>query len=587
MRGRKVLSVIFLRRRLCAGVLAAALELIMAVGPGLSAAAAWTDRRSEAVDSLFAEWNHRDTPGAAVVLTDGGNIIIERCYGMADLEHGIAISPATRFELASVSKSLTAFGVLLLVREGRLALDEDIRRYLPELPDNGARITIRHLLNQTSGLSEYLRLFPYMGNPDIDRISMRDLLAMLEHQRAPDFPPGSRWAYSNTNYILLAEIVSRVTERPFAEWMAERVFLPLQMLDTSFSLDGTEILPNRANAYSRRNGKLIRRIAEWPDLPGADHAFSTVRDMAKWIDNFRTGRLGGPDLIREMQRECTLTSGGKTFYGAGLGVGEYRGVRTVGHSGQTGAFKTEMIYCPEIEVGVVVLANDSRARPDQLARAVLDLYLGDRLGPPPVSAERSGAEPRGEPQPFIHVEPATLNRFVGGYRLESDPSALIAVAREGDLLAGIVAGVGMDFFQPVAKAEFENRLRNTRLTFVDGPDGRPARVRVVLKGDEMWAARVPLESDPARAAEYAGLYYCDEWGTVYEIVREGEGFLIRHRRLGDRPLQEVEADRLAGGMGMLTFARDAAGRVSGFVFEEPEDLPGRKVEFRKCSLDNR
>jgi hypothetical protein len=260
-------------------------------------------------------------------------------------------------------------------------------------------------------------------------------------------------------------------------------------------------------------------------------------------------------------------------------------VRSVGHSGQTGAFKTEMIYCPEIEVGVVVLANDGRMRPDLLARAILDLYLGDRLAPLPVSTREGGAAPRDEPRPFIEVESSTLNRFVGGYRLEADPSVLIAVAREGDRLAGILVGEGMDFFEPVAKAEFENRLRNTHLTFVDGADGRPARLRVVLKGEEMWAARVPAEKDPARSEEYAGIYYSDEWGTVYEIVREGEEFLIRHRRLGDRPLQLVETDRLAGGMGLLTFVRDAGDRVRGFTFEEPEDLPGRKIEFRKCDVD--
>lgn len=388
MRGCTVPYVIPMRRRVCAGVFTAMFALTLALVPGLSTAVG-SDRLAEGIDSVFAEWSHPDTPGTAVVLTDGGKTILERCYGMADLEHGVPITPTTRFELASVSKNFTAFGVLLLAREGRLGLNDDSRRYLPELPDNGVSITIRHLLNQTSGLSEYLRFFPYMGNPDIDRISMRDLLTMLEHQRAPDFPPGSRWAYSNTNYILLAEIVSRVTERPFGEWMAERVFLPLQMLDTSFSLDGTEILPNRANAYSRKNGMLIRRIAEWPDVPGADHAFSTIRDMAKWIDNFRTGRLGGPDLIREMREECTLTSGEETFYGAGLGVGEYRGVRTMGHSGQTGAFKTEMIYCPEIEVGVVVLANDSRARPDQLARSILDLYHIRFSRPPPSTTRPS------------------------------------------------------------------------------------------------------------------------------------------------------------------------------------------------------
>jgi len=532
-----------------------------------------------AVDSLFATCDHPDTPGAAVVVTDGPRIVLQRCYGLADLENRLPITPATRFELASVTKNFTAFGVLLLARQGRLGVDDRITKHLPELPEHG--ITIRHLLNQTSGVSECLRVLPYTGNPDVDRLRMHDVIEMLRHQRSPDFPPGSRWAYSNTNYLLLAEIVGRVTGQAFGAWMAEQVFRPLDMLETSFCDDGTEILPNRANAYSLRNGVLIRRIVGWPDLPGPAHLFSTIRDMAKWLANFRTGRHGGPDLIAEMERKGTLADGQETAYGCGLGIGDYRGVRTVGHSGQTGAFRSEMIYCPDLEVGVAVLTNHGSVRPGQLARSVLDLYLGNRLAPEPPPVQESAQD---EPRPFVQLEPARLDRFVGAYRLESDPAAQIVVARESGNLAGILAGVGMDMFLPLAEAEFGNRLRNTQLTFSDGPDGRPARVRVVLKGDEMWAARVPLEKDPARSAEYAGLYYSDEWGTVYEIVSEGQDFVIRHRRMGDRPLQEVATDCLAGGMGLLTFLRDETGRVAGFVFEEPEDLPGRKVEFRKCVL---
>jgi CubicO group peptidase (beta-lactamase class C family) len=537
------------------------------------------DLLAAAVDSLFGPYNRSDAPGAAVVLTDGSRVVLERCYGLADMENRVPITPATRFELASVSKNFTAFGVLLLARQGRLGLDDGITKHLPELPEHG--ITIRHLLNQTSGVSECLRLLPYAGIVDLDRLRLHDVIDMLQHQKSPDFAPGSRWAYSNTNYILLAEIVKRVTGQPFGAWMTEQVFQPMKMYDTSFSDDGNEILPNRANAYSISNGALVRRIVGWPDLPGPAHLFSTIRDMAKWMDNFRTGRHGGPDLIADMVRKPVLANGKESGYGFGLGIGDYRGVRTFGHSGQTGSFRSEMIYCPDLEVGVAVLTNYGKVKPARLARSILDLYLGDRLAPVPPTEQEAAKD---EARPFVKLEPSRLDRFVGAYRLESDPSARILVAREGDVLAGILGGIGMDLFMPLAESEFENQLRNTQITFVDGLDGRTARMRVVLKGKEMWAERVPFEKDPARSAEYAGLYYCDEWGTVYEIVAEKEEFVIRHRRMGDRPMQEVEADRLAGGMGMLTFFRNGAGKVAGFVFEEPEDLPGRQVAFSKFVL---
>lgn len=546
----------------------------------IAAAGGNVDRLAQGVDSLFAEWNHTDTPGAAVVLTDNGRVVLERCYGIADLEHGVPITPATRFELASVSKNFTAFGVLLLAQEGRLSLDDDIRRTLPELPDNGSVTTIRHLVNQTSGLSECLKLLPYMGVLDLDRLYMQDIISMLAHQSAPDFPPGSRWAYSNTNYILLAEIVSRVTGRPFGGWMAESVFQPLGMLETSFPVDGHEILPNRANSYSIRGGRLARLPYDLPGVPGSAHAYSTIRDMAKWMDNFRTCKLGGPEVVSTMQRKGVLTSGEESWYAAGLGIGLYRGVRTAGHAGSFGGFKSEMILCPDLGVGVTVLANFGRMRTEQLARSILDLYLGDRLEPAETPEPPETLDPAG-PKPFIEAEPAAIDRFLGAYRLEADPSMLVFIAREGGQLAGILSGVGMDFFLPTAATEFENRLRNTQITFIDAADGRPARARIVLKGDEMWAARIPQEQDRRPAADFAGAYYSDEWGTVYEILPEGKDFIVRHRRMGDRPLQRMDADRLAGGMGLLTFARDAGGLVTGFVFEEPEDLPGRKVEFRK------
>jgi CubicO group peptidase (beta-lactamase class C family) len=538
---------------------------------------------TDAVDGLFSEWDVAGSPGGAVVLTDHGQVILERCYGLADIEHGVPITPETRFELASVSKPFTAFGVLLLEQAGKVKISDDIREYLPELPDYGSPITIADLLHHTSGLSDWVRVRPYAGQTTLSGFGMEDLLTLVSHQRILEFEPGSKWSYSNTNYALLAEIVARVTNRPFGEWMHDRVFQPLAMDHTSFPTQGTCILPDRANAYYRAsNQEYVRSFVEAFEIPGPAHAFSTIDDMAKWTDNLRTGRVGGAGIVEKMRTTTTLTNGEQSFYGAGLGIGSYRGVKTIGHSGQTGAFKTELLYCPDLQVGVVVLANSGWMRADDMARRILDLYLVDELEP--LEDTASGADEPDESASY-EMNPAEYERFLGGYRLDADPSVLLAVAREGEWLVGVIVGEGLDFFRPVAALEFENRHHNCHLTFVAGEDhGHDiARVLVNLRGQEMWATRVPLPHDPEWIDECAGLYYSTEIEAAYEIAGDADhGITVRIPHSESRPLCPIEADLLAGGIGILRFLRGDKGNVVGFDFAEPEDLNARLIRFKRC-----
>lgn len=529
------------------------------------------------VDAIFAEWNVPGSPGAAVVLTAGGKSVLARCYGLADIEHGVPITPTTRFELASVSKPFTAFAVLLLEQSGQLALTDDIRKYLPEIPDRGTRITVADLLYQTSGISDYIRVRAYMGQYGLTTFETGDLIGLVARQRALEFEPGTKWRYSNTNYALLAEIVARVTRKPFGEWMRENVFDPLQMHDTSFPSAGTAVLPKRANAYARNaDGSLERSLVENFRIPGHAHTLSTIDDMAKWIDNFRTARVGGRALIDRMQARPVIKSGERSWYAAGLGVGSYRGTRTVGHSGQTGAFLSELLWCPEHEVGVVVLANAGWMDPAASARRVLDAYLGDALEP-----DASAATPDAKEVPTFEMAAVELNRFVGGYRLEDDPSTLLAVSREGAWLVGMIAGFGGDLFRPTGPAEFLNRNRNTTLKFVTG-DGDQRRVLVTLRGKEMWAKRIDISPEAPWIDECAGFYYSDEFESAYEIVREPSGLSVHVRNGATRPLEAIEKDILAGGIGILTFIRDDRGRVIGFDLNEPEDIGERQIRFARC-----
>ncbi|MBN2172088.1 MAG: beta-lactamase family protein [Candidatus Krumholzibacteriota bacterium] len=558
----------------CAILLAGASSSPAAVRP----AAPEDGELARCVEALFAEWVAPGSPGGAVILTDGGEVVLRRCYGLADIEHGVPFTPETRFELASVSKSFTGFAALLLERAGKLGLDDPIQQHLPELPDYGAPITVADLLHHTSGLSDWVDALPYAGRDSRIGFGIADLLDLVARQRVLEFAPGSRWSYSNTNYALLAEIMARVAGRPFGEWMEKNVFAPLGMHATSIPADGARVLPNRAQAYRRGpDGTLARSLVEHFEIPGPAHVFSTLDDMARWADNLCTGRVGGRDVLERMFAKPVLAGGERSFYGAGVGVGEYRGVRTVGHAGQTGGFKSELLVCPDLGVGVVVLANAGSVPTTDIAYRVLALYLGDALAPPPEAAAES-AEAAAEPEPFIDMDPAAWEPFLGGYRLEVDPSVLVAVAREGDWLVGALMGEGLDFFRPVAPFTFENRHRNCRVTFVE-ESGAVARARIVLRGNEMMADRVALPDDASWLDGFPGFYYSDELRCAWEIVRDDGSLAVRYIGSADRPLHPADADVLAGGIGIFIVLRDGEGRVTGFDFEEPEDLGQRRIRF--------
>jgi hypothetical protein len=412
---------------------------------------------------------------------------------------------------------------------------------------------------------------------------MDGLIRLVAKQRLLEFAPGAKWAYSNTNYALLAETVARVTGEPFGEWMRKNVFEPLEMHDSSFPAKGTAVLPGRANAYHRGGGGSFNRsLVEDFEIPGPAHAFSTIDDMARWLENLRTGKVGGSRLIAKMQEVATLATGEQTSYGSGLGVGEYRGLRTMGHSGQTGAFKTELIYCPEVEVGAVVLSNAGWMQADETARRVLDVYLADRLKPLPVAAADTSGD-AGAASSF-HLDPAEYERFLGGYRLDTDPSVLVAVAREGDWLVGALVGEGLDLFRPVGPSEFENRHHNCRLAFIvdENAGGTVRSVRITLRGEEMRATRVDLPAEAAWVDECVGVYYSDELDAAWEIVPAPAGLALRFAGADTRPLQPADTDILAGGVGILTLLRDRDGHLIGLDFGEPEDLRARQIRFTKC-----
>ena len=383
------------------------------------------------VDQLFAEWNRSDSPGAAVAVTRDGEVIYKNGYGMANLEYDIPITPTTIFDIASVSKQFAAFAIVTLLHQGKLSIDDDIRTHLPDLPDFGHTIIIRHLLHHTSGLRDWVQSLSIAGDLMDDVISFKHILKMVRHQKALNFEPGEAYLYSNTGYNLLAEIVERVTGDSFREWTDTHIFKPLGMTHSHFHDDYEMILKNRAYSYQAvENGGFKHAVNNTTAL-GSSSLYSTVEDLATWILNFDDTRIGEQTVLEQMHQRGVLNNGERINYAFGLNIGEYRGLETVGHSGSWRGFRSHLMRFPDQKFGVVILCNLDTFNPLRLAEKVADIYLADVLAPVETSEGDTAAEPtegtKSEP-----LSPEQLAEFEGDYYTEElDTTYTIGVRRDG------------------------------------------------------------------------------------------------------------------------------------------------------------
>ena len=346
---------------------------------------------SPSVDSIFAAYARPGSPGCAVGVVQNGRLVYERGYGSANLDYGIPLSPRSVFYLASLSKQFTAASVVLAARQGALALDDDVHRWIPELPDYGAPITIRELLHHTSGLRDFFTLLGLRGTPYQNAFARGELLALVARQKALNFPPGSDFLYSNSGYLVLAEIVRRATGTSLPAFAEEHIFRPLGMRNTHFHDDAGTVVPNRVIGYDRdSSGFRIDHYFNFQEV-GDGGLYSTVEDLAKWDAVFHGASFGGPGFVDQMLERGVLTNGDTIPYALGLQHGTYRGAHTVSHGGSLAGFRTILLRVPDERFSAIVLCNVSSANPGALAQRIVDVYLGARLQPLSMAARPAGA----------------------------------------------------------------------------------------------------------------------------------------------------------------------------------------------------
>jgi CubicO group peptidase (beta-lactamase class C family) len=367
------------------------------------------------VDAIFEPWNGADGPGAAVAVTRNGRTIFSKGYGSAQLEYRIPISPVTVFHVASVSKQFATFAVALLEREGALSWDDELRDHLPETPDFGRRITLRHLATHTSGVRDQWELLAMAGWRLDDVITREQILAMMSRQRELNFEPGTEYLYSNMGYSLLAEVVERASGMGFGEFLEERVFLPLGMHRTHVHADHTMIVPDRAYSYAPLgNGEWRKAVLSYANQ-GATSLFTTAEDLARWIAEMEEPRVGDRALWDGMRRPGSLDSGDGLPYALGLSVSNHRGLRTVGHGGADAGFRSNLLHFPDEGLGVVVLGNAASFNAGAAARRVAEVFLEDRMDPSPLPEVDGDRADNGDGVGLEELSPSELEAFEGIY----------------------------------------------------------------------------------------------------------------------------------------------------------------------------
>jgi len=517
--------------------------------------AARADELSSRVDALFAAWDKPDTPGASLAVVRDGKIVYSRGYGLAHLEYGVRNTPATVFHVASLSKQFTAFAIQLLLQDGKLALDDEVRKVLPELQLPGPPITIRQLIHHTSGLRDQWSLLSLAGLRLDDGITEADILGLLWQQRQLNFAPGEEHLYSNSGYTLLGLIVKRVSGQSLAAFAQARIFGPLGMKHSHFQEDYGVTVPGRAYSYQRgRNG--YRYVALSYSNVGATSLFTTVEDLARWDANFDSAQVGGPVVQAAMLQRGRLNNGREIGYASGLMLGRHAGLAVVEHSGSDAGYRTHLLRIPERHLSVLLLANAGDLNAGTLSRRVADLYLG------PVA---TAAPPKVYP-PEVVLEARDLAPFLGDFEMR--PGFVLSFTREGTQL--MVQATGQPKFAMFASApdRFFMKVVDASVVF-DVPAGAGAAATAIWtqNGSDLPLHRLsaePLDAEALQAC--AGEYYSEELHTLYRLSWRDGRLQLRYPR-GELPLKPMTRDFFSAGypLGTVMLKRNASQACDGLA----------------------
>src|SRR5690242_10491650 len=411
-------------------VMAVAVFLVSSAGRAQTLA----PEMAKQVDKVFAKWDRADSPGCALGVYRGGQIVYKRGYGMEDLNEDAHITPGTVFHVASMSKQFTAASIVLLAQQGKLSLDDDVRKYLPELPDFGQKSTIRNLVYHTSGLRDQWALLELAGwRYSRDLITDDDVMSLLMREKELNFKPGERHLYCNTGYTLLGQIVKRVSGMSLREFTTKNIFAPLGMTHTHFRDDHAEIIKHNAVGYEQETGKPFEISITNFDTVGATSLHTTVEDLQRWDENFYQPKIGGPAFVQQMLERGKLNNGEQLDYAFGLVIGKDNGLPTVGHGGADAGYRSDMTRYPEQHFSVAVLCNSAEADPSGLASKVADIVLAKEIKAAEAATPAKEPAARSTTGTTVALTAEQMAAFTGLYWNRADDAYDRIFVKEGQL----------------------------------------------------------------------------------------------------------------------------------------------------------
>jgi len=518
------------------------------------------------IDKIFKDWNSVDSPGGSIAIVKEGRVIFIKGYGSSDLEISSPITSDTKFNLGSISKQFTGYCIAKLIYDGKLSLDDNIKKYFPEFSLNST-IRVRDLVYQKSGLRDFLGLIPLMGYSIKDYFTNNTILNILQNQKDLNFQPGEKWEYSNTNYFLLGEIVRRVTNSSLKEWAKKNIFIPLKMYNTFFVDSVETIVTNRAKSYHQNNNGNFSNDPFLDVTVGHSGLYSTAEDMAKWLIYLRTMYMEEYPVFKLMLQNDTLNSGRELAnYSFGL-FKSYANTLEYWHRGSFFGYKSIIAYYPEKDYGLVILSNVQRFNRIRFEKEITQTFFPE-LNSSPIKSQTVFSLEDSLKHRKVPLEPGLLKKFEGYYVVA--PMEIYVITRRGNALS-LYEYTGSDTTNLVyiGKNMFRNDEGTILLSFYKDHEGSFDSLAFQSASDSLTGIRTRLLS-PSRETEKVGEYYNGELDISIKISKTTTGLAAGNRKLGIMDLIPTYKDEFRCDddfFSYIKFSRDKNNSINGFLLD--------------------
>lgn len=515
------------------------------------------------IDNLFQKWDKTSAPGCAIGIVRNDTLVYAKGYGMANLENGIPISPETVFYMASVSKQFTGYGIILLARQEKLELDDDIRKYLSWVKDFGKTITIRQLLNHTSGLRDDITLAAITGLGYDGMLTQALAINLIKNQTSLNFDPGEQYSYSNSNYVLLAEIIKAVSGKSFRSFADSAIFKPLGMVNSQFQDNYAGLIKNRALSYSgTRDNETLNSIQNVYTV-GDGGLFSNINDMAKWVINLYNPVVGDQLDIEQLTSKGKLNNGKEITYASGIGNNTYNGRTRYSHSGGLAGYRTIVSAFPELKMGFIVFSNDGDFNSSAKANELADIFIS------PGQTNNAGLIDQNEINKLLIKDSSIFRNYMGNY-VNEDGTRLNFNLNEGKMSLN-VQGQSFKLYQfsrdtialatrPETRFLFSITVNDTVATQYS-----PGETRIFRK----YLTGISLTNKQLQS--YTGTYYCPELDCNYGIELRDQQLILTSNKYEDTEISLIGSDDLYTNnwwMGHLEILRDNKNMVTGFEIND-------------------